>query len=1076
MNYFSKCAMAVFAMLFLVIAHAHGMLQNIKNTYNIVHDEYKHLSLVHGAIAWETGVIRRLYDLGPTYPTYGNDQHGRKVIIGYVNIDQTHKLVRLIHALFYRVPGSMAEIDFGVTDLLANNDTFIITQLIAEIIMQCEQVQQQWGVIGTSIDQIKDVVAKLKQEELEKLGKKTTIIGCQKKIENFRQKPWDNQAKIALTSLCKSLNNNLQKDLDSAQNIIENFSSTLALAAKNLKSLLKPEVFKKGENVELIIFEALEECNPSNENAIYPAHTVEMVLLAFVYKKCSHSRNALREFYDALNMQLDKKFLKPEFSTLDDEWIKDIFEPVTQAIAFENVENIFNNDENDLAQSLEDNFAEIIYYSMQIKGFPTPIGYEFALYNYQDDKTVRFVDCMCNTIRNFINIFAYDEMLNQFTIEKLKTTLDNCQPIKILEDFLTESGAVNSASAPEAHNKWLSVISNIPYVTYNKSVDIKTGEVTEVPLGKGYVSIPVDAQTDELKAFFDQDGNIYQLLAEDHYGCEMLPSLKNIIIVLDHLLQLHLFDNAGGLAIAFSSPHFIKEYWPSFCIKLGGMGYIANSEKASSSEITENFDELDYTSTRIYSTIIIGSTTCEFVTNNNHGYLTLIEADGAQDEAQLRSLFKEIDNFTRTPSLSLLVTEVLCRKKSRFTHIENNPQLLFLNFFAQPLENTNRIETDMTAIIAAMSYESSLFLDITKNLLLRVVELQPDEIQKQLMHIQVFQQIITECPQIDTNEFWENKIIKPAEQRAAEGILSKNHDIQALSLTLFRELFNKNHGFEVGEKVATEGILSDDDPIRRYSYHLFVELFTHGESFSTGTTAAIELVKSDYPSHQLIALKLFSALVDANESITPATAAAANGVLSDNDNIQSTSFKLFERLVSKRKSFGAAKIAAAAGLLSEKPIIREFSRNLFKALFAKKQGFTAAKNAIATAMKTDDLKTKLSALDLFKILIAKISQFDDFAEEVAAPGLLDQAPAIRYASLDIFAILFKQGEGFVAAIRSATEGLLSDYDDIQESSLRLIPLIKAAFPEKTIPEIRKLLENDRVSDEVKIKLRKILAQ
>ena len=46
------------------IGQFHANINNIKGTYDILQDQYKHLSVIHGAVAWETETIRRLYDLG----------------------------------------------------------------------------------------------------------------------------------------------------------------------------------------------------------------------------------------------------------------------------------------------------------------------------------------------------------------------------------------------------------------------------------------------------------------------------------------------------------------------------------------------------------------------------------------------------------------------------------------------------------------------------------------------------------------------------------------------------------------------------------------------------------------------------------------------------------------------------------------------------------------------------------------------------------------------------------------------------------------------------------------------------
>ena len=107
---------------------------NIKNTYSAVSDEYKQLSLLNGALADQA--IRRLYDFGEIKPVWGKDKRGRSIITGYEH--GGHALMRLIHAFFYRVPGSTSPTDFGETKQLVKDlsDNDLMTS-IAYILVSC---------------------------------------------------------------------------------------------------------------------------------------------------------------------------------------------------------------------------------------------------------------------------------------------------------------------------------------------------------------------------------------------------------------------------------------------------------------------------------------------------------------------------------------------------------------------------------------------------------------------------------------------------------------------------------------------------------------------------------------------------------------------------------------------------------------------------------------------------------------------------------------------------------------------------------------------------------------------------
>ena len=153
---------------------------------------------------------------------------------------------------------------------------------------------------------------------------------------------------------------------------------------------------------------------------------------------------------------------------------------------------------------------------------------------------------------------------------------------------------MNIASSFEAHNAWLQVISNLPYVAYNRMVDGVTGQFTKaLDSGKGYIAIPENERSNELLGWLKNAG--YQVLGKNQYGYELQPSVKNIIIVLDHLLQLNLFSEAGGLAKEFMRSDFIAVYFPKLCARIKATGFLSIQKTAKQGELNKDFDALDYT-------------------------------------------------------------------------------------------------------------------------------------------------------------------------------------------------------------------------------------------------------------------------------------------------------------------------------------------------------------------------------------------------------------------------------------------------------------------------------------------------
>lgn len=179
---FSKISRMVKLLAILMIFFAQSvwsMVYNIKGTYDVVKDEYKHLSLLHGAILWETGFIRRLYDFGETPKEIFKDvkekEATRKVIAGYQ--PGGHDMARLVRAFFYRVPGSTASTDFGETKQIEQKTTDeSILIAIADLLACCVRIRKDLPLMLKSLgkDKIFALCSKLLNEKKEE--KRTQLI------------------------------------------------------------------------------------------------------------------------------------------------------------------------------------------------------------------------------------------------------------------------------------------------------------------------------------------------------------------------------------------------------------------------------------------------------------------------------------------------------------------------------------------------------------------------------------------------------------------------------------------------------------------------------------------------------------------------------------------------------------------------------------------------------------------------------------------------------------------------------------------------------------------------------------
>lgn len=95
-------------------------LCNIKGTYDSLKSEYKDLSIIHGAVAWETGVIRRLHDYGA---------------LGFRGDKIPSKTVLLVHKFFHRPPGSEGDAGFLVTKPVRKLPDIMVVDFVASMLV-----------------------------------------------------------------------------------------------------------------------------------------------------------------------------------------------------------------------------------------------------------------------------------------------------------------------------------------------------------------------------------------------------------------------------------------------------------------------------------------------------------------------------------------------------------------------------------------------------------------------------------------------------------------------------------------------------------------------------------------------------------------------------------------------------------------------------------------------------------------------------------------------------------------------------------------------------------------------------
>ncbi len=622
----------------------HELLHNIKNTYSILNTAYKHLSLIHGVIAWEMGVIRHLYDAGQIFPTFKNNSRGRKVIESYEKLDETHKVIRLIHALFYRIPRSTSETDFGVTQQINVLYTAPkIAETIATILVSCDIILKYHKTITKTVQKLLNLPSK--NSQLSNLKSMLNDIILEDSYDHY----WYNALQKKLESLKTKdplllKNNPLLHDIDE-------FVTALSVVNFNMRSMLQKSTINRQVDFGQLVLESLVECDNSTTQPAYPKYTIHMILQAFVYKTCGHDRDALKLFYTRLNELLDDNVLT---SQLPENWVADTFKPIKPTTSLEIIKDIFNT--RILEQNINQNYENLVYNFLQIQkthNFAKPIGFRYICYEYAKNKsTQKFPNCMENGLLNFINLFAYDIESNQLSLETLLKNMNLKKVHPALAGFLEQFKKTSETETDEAHAQWLSLVSNIPYAAYNQIINTKSGEnKVRKDDDMGFVAIPEKDLLAHSELKNNLDEKHYNLMSRGWQGFELIESVKNIIIILNHILDLNLFsENTCGeeidLAKAFIRHDFIKIYFQLLCKKLGATGSLAIEQEfgeISDASTHANFDSMDHTNALLHAYFNLANIECVFYSTISHATVKLLKSPTLNNEPalQLKNLLAE---------------------------------------------------------------------------------------------------------------------------------------------------------------------------------------------------------------------------------------------------------------------------------------------------------------------------------------------------------------------------------------------------------------------------------------------------
>jgi hypothetical protein len=664
-----------------------GMLHNINHTWQILPPEYKKYSFANGAIAWETHWLYNFHRFANFFPKISLDYRGREVV-GY-DPDKTDNMTKLVYILFYQVPGSTNYTDFGATQFIKTKNPNKVAALVAEIVVGLDQLPDLIKKNDQAVDTIYETITGMLQTEKDRAVIKG-LKELKKAVDDFKQSGKQTTLEAAETRLFgtgkESRARHLLKDRPDLKEKFSSFKREAAGLSRWIDAtgeLLHHNLLKiSSREFVTIVIGALHESSPDNPKALYPPDLVPMIWLGFLYKtleKLSESdkqnREAIQTYYTKLGeLLLGKPIELPPVE------LPATLKPTE---AREILENLIKNPKLATLDAL-------LFYSIKSRLFPSLIGFEETTY-----KSFDFSDCMENSIANFIRMMAYDLNTGSYNI----TTLDHRLGIQItnhpdqLRTFLE-----NVAN----HDFWTELVSNIPYVPYAQCGNDKGEQIKRKPEKKAFIKL--DRSDERLKNLYEQAD--YQVASSDEICFELRSYVRTLIIVLNHILDLNLFEDLASDALRND---FVTYYFPRLCKKLNINGYLALTEDAEEQEKSINFDEIDTQGNKIiYSFLPVKLVEYDnqrvlnlFSTKPGHGTYELKTEESEQPLHKFnlnRYINSFINHFAPTSFISLLVLNNLASYNYqgsffsvKYSNFFNGLPILeqFSSLFALPLDNAD---------------------------------------------------------------------------------------------------------------------------------------------------------------------------------------------------------------------------------------------------------------------------------------------------------------------------------------------------------------------------------------------------
>lgn len=525
-----KKSIFIFVMLVVIFATTptHPLnTNNIAGTYTLLPQKLRELSPLVGAVVWSQRVIEGLYDDGhltPGEPKDTRNQYFKQELANWRKAIPSSGIKIIIRNLFNRPPGTKGQSDFRPSKTIYDSPKTLIEKIgynLAQLFLYKTLEPLLEGKNSTHRKARLSGILTFK-----KIGKVTSQDFYQAYGDEIY--PGDQIIEYALLSL-------LWVTAHNDRTLIKRYFTTLRQELDN--GIKKLQTSLNSPNLSQLPFPALGLLIPQEQT------------------------KAIANFAQALNQieTMILQFTPEQFDILDQ-------------ITVDDTSRLQNKTTH---QILEDSaLCEILAYLI-LHSQPHPpiltLGGEYLTFTLEANKKVHNLRaCFEVELRNLLNFFALDPTTRQYSAAQLEKTLGRKVHPDLAAFYSTYSDP-QKTNTQEAEIAWVKIMTNIDNIAYLITSELQPPKSSKTydyknPIESYHIRL-TDVIDEKIKAALHKLQLCVPATSSlTHY--ELQGTIRNFILILNHLLQLNLFtDKNLGMELAQDS--FIETYLPIVLKQLG---------------------------------------------------------------------------------------------------------------------------------------------------------------------------------------------------------------------------------------------------------------------------------------------------------------------------------------------------------------------------------------------------------------------------------------------------------------------------------------------------------------------------